>query len=152
MKLNVDLPAEWSVQTNEEGKRLVVVREGAVVMEIETLIPIPEEAREWIEEVMGENVPPDCKLGELDELETKNDLTWPMEIVAVQVIGPDGKVVEDRLGAFYKFNEWGGQALVRSRDPRALEAVRGKLLAILRAGRPQWTSPTVIASIAELWT
>jgi hypothetical protein len=152
VRLKLELRPEWPRRAHEGGGEVVAVRADAVVIEVEPLIPIPEEARPWIEAGMARDLPAGGALGEIAAVSSTNDLGWPMEIVGAAVLDGSGRVLEQRIGAFYKFSEWGGHALVRARDAAALAETRAAILAALRSGKPEWKGPYVIACIADLWS
>lgn len=148
MLLELDLPDGWTLQGRPDTHRTVVTGLGPVI-ELGPLAALPDEPRRWIESVMVQALPPGTRLGPPSEVNLQNDLGWPMECVRAEVQTPEGQVLEQRLGAFYKFNEWVAFALVRG---RSLDDALPAISAALKSGRPRWQSPTVIAAIAELWT
>jgi hypothetical protein len=123
----------------------------AVAVEIDGLIPVPDDARGWILGCMRRGVPAGTRVGELTPVAAKSALGWPMEVYAAAVTDGEGRVVEARAGAFYKFLEYAGAAIARAPDAATLEAARGALLAAFESGRPEWRGPGYVAAIAELW-
>jgi hypothetical protein len=151
VELSLALPPEWTVRAYDDGRRLVTLTADALVLELGPLLPLPDEPRRWIEATMGGDLTEGQRPGGLTPVEAASELGWPMEVVSAPILGVDGEPVEQRLGAFYKFNEWVAHALVRARDQATLDQAREPLLAVLRTGRPRWQSPYVIAALADLW-
>lgn len=150
MQLVLRVPEGWRSR-ELDGGRGVIRLPNELEIEIDAFVAAPDEPRAWMEQTLLRDAPFASKLKDTMPVLARNELGWPMEITAATVVDPAGNVIEARLGAFYKFQEWGASALVRAKDVAALDAVRGALVEALQTGRPDWKSPTMLAAISELW-
>ena len=150
MHLVLTLPARWRVTAAEGGRQTIDA--GDVTLEVEPLVPVPDDARGWIHACMRRGAPAFTRLGELLPVVAKNDLGWPMEIYATNLLDAAGNPVEARAAAFYKFQEYAGHVLALAPDAATLDELRGLLLTAFQSGRPDWTGPGYVASISELWS
>lgn len=123
----------------------------AVEIEIDPFVPSPDEPRLWIEQRMAQDTPFGAKLRDVTPIVTRNELGWPMEMTSATVVDLDGKVVEGRIGAFYKFQEWAVSAVARSADLAALDAARGTIVETFASGKPEFKHPMIVAAISQLW-
>jgi hypothetical protein len=150
MELALSLPEDWQVTIAGAGRRTVAGPD--IVIHIDPLVPAPEDPRPWMAAAMARDLARGGTLRTIGGDHGRSELGWPMEIVDCEVVDSAGATVEARLGAFYKLDEWCAHALVRARDPAALDAAREQVLAILLGARPSWQSRDAVAAIAELWT
>jgi hypothetical protein len=150
MQLVLRVPEGWRRRDLENGRALIRLPNDLEI-ELDAFVAAPDEPRLWMEQTMLRDAPFASKLKEPMPVLARNELGWPMEITAATVVDPAGAVIEARLGAFYKFQEWAASALVRAKDPAELDAVRGALIEAFQTGRPEWKNPNILAAIHELW-
>lgn len=150
MQLVLRFPEGWK-RRDLEGGRAVIRLPNDLEIEIDPMVAAPDEPRGWIEQTMLRDAPFASKLKDMMPVLARNELGWPMECAAAMLVDPSGNVIEARLAAFYKFQEWAASALVRSKDVAALDESRAALVEAFQTGRPEWKNPTIIASINELW-
>jgi hypothetical protein len=158
VQLALAIPVGWPVHPLDDGRRVVIVppvpASGGpdLVVEIGPLIPAPEDPREWMAATMARDVRPGTTAHILAVNETVSTVGWPMEIAQGNVVDAAEAIVETRLGAFYKLNEWAAHALVRALDVSRWEAAREAIAEMLLKARPSWQSRRVIAALIELWS
>jgi hypothetical protein len=150
MLLVLRLPEEWQERALL-GTRAVVTLPGRAALEIEPLFPAPDEPKVFMAQAMLRDAPAGATLRDVMPVLARNELGWPMEVTAATLVDAGGNVLEARMGAFYKFQEWGGHALARGETTAVLDEVREQLIAAFASGRPDWRNPEVVAALAELW-
>ena len=150
MQLVLRLPEDWKVRELESGRTVIRLPKD-VEIEIDPFVAAPDEPRLWIEQTMLRETPFAAKLRDPMPVLARNELGWPMEVSAATVVDPDGKVVEGRIGAFFKFQEWACSALARAADVAALEEQRAAIIEALQGARPDWRNPQMPAALSELW-
>jgi hypothetical protein len=152
------IPAGWSVRTLEDGRRVIVVppvpENGRpdLVVEIGPLVPAPEDPREWMTATMARELRAGTTAHITAVNESISTVGWPMEVAQGTVVDANEGLVETRLGAFYKLNEWAACALVRALDLPHLDTMREPIAEMLLSARPSWSSRRVIAALIELWS
>jgi hypothetical protein len=157
MQLTLPVPDGWEVRSFENGRRVVIVPPlpaGGVpdlVVDLDPLVPAPDDPRAWIAAAMARDIPAGASVVTLAAQPGKTSVGWPMELVHAQVVDAAGATLEIRLGGFYKLNEWGGHALVRSTSAPRFEAARAQLTELLVEARPSWRSREIVTCLADLW-
>ena len=157
MQLALPIPDGWEVRSFENGRRVVIVPPlppGGVpdlVVDIDPLVPAPDEPRVWIATAMARDAPAGATVQTLSAQPGTAQVGWPMELVHARIVDAAGALVEIRLGGFYKLNEWGGHALVRATSQERFVAARAQLTEILVGARPIWKSRDEVTCLADLW-
>lgn len=146
MKLNLTLPSHWSLQT--VGAELLALCPGAdgkpeLVMSYGPLVPIPDFEQAWVDATMGAALPRGARLDLQSSTIVKAEVGWPIRLVEGQVVSAEGGVLERRLGAFFRFFEYAGAALVRGSVSR-FDAHRDDLLRALASARPDFRDERVV--------
>jgi len=154
MKLVLLSPEGW--ETRLINGRQVLVVPGAVgdepdlIIEIDPLVLLPDNREQWLGSIVLRDIPEGVNARVMNSIDTAADLCWPMQLVHEFLLSPEGKLLETRIAALYRFFEYGTAALVRGRNAERYEANRPKLLEVLASGRPDWRGPEVVA-LADLW-
>ncbi len=157
MHLALAVPEDWEVRSFATGRRVVVVPPlppgGApdLVVDIDPLIPTPDDLRPWIAAAMARDLPRGATVRTLAAQTGSAQVGWPMELVHALVVDATGAQVEIRLGAFYKLNEWCAHALVRATDAARFEAARARLTELRAGARPVWKGRDDVVCLADLW-
>lgn len=150
MQLVLRLPEGWKVRELESGRALIRLPKD-IAIEVDPFVAAPDEPRLWIEQTMLRETPFAAKLRDMMPVLARNEFGWPMEVTAATVVDADGKVVEARIGAFFKFQEWACSALARAADVAALDEQRSAIIEALQTARPDWRNPQLPTAISELW-
>src|SRR2546423_6786972 len=74
-----------------------------------------------------------------------------LDVVETSIVDAGGKVYEHRLGAFYKFLEWGAVALVRATDRARFEAHKELFVTLFQAGRPDFRASGRVMCLHDLF-
>jgi hypothetical protein len=149
--LALAVPADWSARELGDGRRAFGPPGAELVIEVDDLVPLPDEPLAWIAAAMARGLPAGAALVPAASESGQSSVGWPMEIVPARVADAGGATVEVRLGAFYRLGEWGGHALVRARDAARFDAARAQLVQILVDARPIWKSRDSVVCIADLY-
>jgi hypothetical protein len=153
VRLSLVAPAGWPT-TVVGGQRVLVAPGFAgatpdLVVSWGDLIALPDDLRAWEARILGAEVPPGSSLRVLEAADRKTAKGWPMRVIDARVVSADGLPIELRLAAFYGFFEWGAAALVRSTNPARFTEHAPRLLELLAAGEPDWSSEVV--ALEQLW-
>lgn len=159
MRLRLDLPSDW--QARAWGDQTVVIAPGGIAAEVilahVPLLPFPVDEREWIQQSLQVDCGP---LHRIEAQPVKAETThtgWPYKRAAARIFqrapqGAEETIFEDRLGAFYRFLEYGCVVLVRSRNPERFAELLQTIETILHSAQPDFSGDGEVSCLAQLYT
>lgn len=154
MNLALQFPSTWDVKHTADGRVAAILPgpTGAALPDLIVtygpLIVKPDEPRVWADQTARADIPrgASVKLGRMVD-QTSND-GWPIRFIEADVTA-ETKLVEARLCVMYTFMEHACAVTVRAAARDRIEARFDELLAILRAGRPDWRAHPLC--LADAW-
>jgi hypothetical protein len=150
MELELALPTDWSVHA-AAGAKVVTVPGFALVPDLVLEIqPLMRRRHIASEMLLASTLPVGATLRAIAARPVTAETGWPISLLEADVIGPDGRLLEVRLLAYYAFVVYAGVVLVRAGDRARLTASFDAILAVLRSGRPHFRDRAP-AHIGELW-
>ncbi|MCB9565541.1 MAG: hypothetical protein H6709_09710 [Kofleriaceae bacterium] len=147
MTLRVPFPDGWTVTTRDRVVRAAAPgTDGAVTVEVAPL----RAAAGAVEDTLEAELPIGAALHLARPLAVRSARGWPVEVIRASVVR-GGAVVEERIGAFFRFGDAIAPVLVRGRDPGAWNRVVGSLDAIvLAADFVEGAGPACLADVLGL--
>ena len=120
-----------------------------MIIETGPLIALPDDPQQWVLDTMGDAAPSDSRfvLGEMIKTETESG--WPVRVVEARFSAADNTTVESRLGAFYRFFEYGAAAVVRYRSTDLDLDLAREAKGILATAEPDFSSSVI--AVFQLW-
>jgi hypothetical protein len=146
------LPAPWAVR--REGPLSIWTQEGTGVrVEVDPLVPLPDDRKAWGERVLGRDLPPGGAVTQTDLVNTTGSAGWPATVVSSVVRDAAGVAVEARTTFFYEMLLHGVALVCRvpAVDVQRWEQeLRPILVEAMLAAEADFRSAEV-AHIGELW-
>lgn len=113
------------------------------------LILLPDEQTPWMQQTIRQDVKESGQLWMGRREDSRTHTGWPLCVLDAQVLGADGQVLEQRLGAFYAFFEHGAAALLRTPSLKHYQEYRDEIIEIFRSGAPDWSG--YVSSVAQIF-
>jgi len=110
------------------------------------LVPLPDDPQSWMEATLRADAAGDVALGGVSEQATAKG--WPMRLIGARVVAGTS-LVEVRLGAFYKFFEYGAAAVAYAGGPAPADELAREALEIFATAEPDWSAEVV--AVHQLW-
>jgi tetratricopeptide (TPR) repeat protein len=153
MRLCLSFPEPWITRETSVEDRIALLADGAdvpqLVVTFGPIVILPAEVGPWIDEMLAKETPAGSRLERGAMVEHETAAGWEMRLVEAEVVTGEGKVVEARWCAFYRFMEHAAVATVRAASRAKLDEQRAALVDILRSGRPDWRGEQLC--VVELW-
>lgn len=148
MRVTLSIPPGLRTVWQQTAAGTIVAAGGAFTIAVIGMHPMPDDLDAWVAAALRRETPAGATIdvGRGTDLATAKG--WPMRLVDGQV-HVDGAVAELRLGAFYRFFEYGGVALARSDAHQPDPTLAQEAIAILATAEPDWSSE--VATVDELW-
>lgn len=159
MRLRLNLPSDWQPQA--WGDQTVVIAPGGatpeVILAYVPLLPFPADGAAWIQQSMLVDCGPQHRMEAQPAVAETTHTGWPYKRVVARIFQrePEGAgetLFEDRLGAFYRFLEYGCVVLLRSRNPERFADLSQTLETILRSARPDFSGDGEVTCLAGIYT
>jgi hypothetical protein len=139
------LPSPWT--SHQDGEQTIWTLPGTQLrVEVDALIPTPEDRKTWGERVLLRHLPPGGKLEQLDIVDSIGRTGYFCTIVSTKISSADGDPREFRLSCFYEFLHHGGAIVCRVTKPdvaRWESQERAVVIEAIRAARPSIQSGEV---------
>src|SRR5436305_2061455 len=136
MRLVLDPPADWT-RRDLAGQTVHVVpgfaSEPDLALFHGPLVPFPHDTAAWAHRVLGVEIEPTMRMTDKIVRRMHTATGFGLDVVETSIVDAGGKVYEHRLGAFYKFLEWGAVALVRATDRARFEAHQELFVTLFQA-------------------
>jgi hypothetical protein len=143
MRLHVPFPQGWAVTTRDRFVRAVAPStSGALTVEVG---PLHQAA--IVDDTIADDLPIGAELRLTRRVDLRSACGWPVSVIRASVVH-GGAIVEERIGAFYRFGDGVAPVLVRGRDPEVWNRFVGELDAfILAADFVEGAGPSCLADV-----
>jgi len=147
MRLHIPFPDGWTVTTRDRVVRAAAPRtNGALTVEVGPL----HQAASVVDDTLAADLPMGAELRLTRRVDLRSTCGWPVAVIRASVVR-DGSIVEERIGAFFRFGDSFAPVLVRGRDPEVWNQVVGELNAvILGADFAEGAGPSCLAHVIGL--
>jgi hypothetical protein len=146
MRVVLTPPAGWRLET--ETRMVSADPRSPATITIGAIRALPDDLQAWVTEAMGADLPAGAETRILGMVKHETGKGWPWRLVDAVVVAGD-KPIERRLGAFYRFFEYGAVALVRSPGPDIDDRLAQAAVHSLATAEPDWSSRVVAPH--QLW-
>lgn len=116
--------------------------------EVSDLRALPADRERWMRDILERELPEGCELRAEKPVRMETVHGWPWHLVAATVVR-GGAPIQRRLGAYYRFFEYGGCVLVRIDDADLEGATARHMLLLLATAEPEWNDE--IVAVHQLW-
>jgi hypothetical protein len=146
VRLVLRSPASWGTEPLEGG-RVRVSAAPSVSLDIDPLVPRPDDLEAWVRQLLVRDVPPAWVVDAHDKQERTTEVGWPMALYFLR-LRHEQVVEEIRVCAIYRLLAHAGAVIVRA-APAAWPGSEAEVLASLYSARPEWGSPEAVC-VADL--
>jgi hypothetical protein len=138
MFLDLKWPATWPVCVFPGNRFEVQVEaDNSLVLHVCTQRVLPIDPESWIrqaflpKQVAGNSLRMSVERG-------RTQVGWPLIFAFGQIVDENGRVQEERLGAFYRLLSYGAEAVVIAKTPHTIESHRAELESLLLSASAKW--------------
>jgi hypothetical protein len=149
------LTGGWALVGEQDGMRLFVAQRAKLELRIGSLAlrpPAGEVSR--LRGLLATELTASQTLHVVTDQQRTSKVGWPLRILYGTVVNETmwgGCETEHRFLVSYRFLEHSGEALLQVGDESLLQPHREDLLALLASGWPDWSTPSGVAVLSELW-
>ncbi len=151
-----ELTGGWDFIGEQGGLRTLVASRVRLELRIGALVPrsTAEAESARLHALLATGLSASQQSHAVSDERLSSQVGWPLRLLHGTVVsgsGWSGGETEHRFVVSYRFFEHSGEALLKVGDATLHRSHRDDLLALLRSGWPEWTSPSGVAVLSELW-
>lgn len=144
MRLRLQLPDDWICRARNAQLSEVVISQGPseepeLLCWVRWEQSIPAGLKTWMADAMHFALPENYRLQQRTLRRALSEVGWPVAIAESDVLDPQGRVVEERIGIFYRLLEHGAELVLRIRNRERFEALKPVIMSVLLKGDADWT-------------
>lgn len=138
-RLYLPMPEGVAWQVLKHGPNLMeTIVDDNVVIQVRAMVAPTIEHTLWVEGLMLERATPGSTLVRKSLVPQLSTRGWPVVVAHYEVFGPDGKLEEERAGAFYRIVHNRAEVMVRMRNGVTWKQREAELLPVLLAAHVEW--------------
>lgn len=144
MRLKLHFPASWITRHLNARLSDVLVSKGPtgepeLLLWVRWELPMPAGWKSWIEESMRFELPSGHTPRQHALRRGQSAAGWPVSIAEYEILDDKGRVVEMRIGVFYRLVDHGAELVLRIRNRARYEEQKSELTRFLLSGEADWT-------------
>ena len=135
MKLVIDWPSGWTIQTHVNFTEIAVAPSLAIRMRS---IALPVDITTWMHNRMIEDLPANTETRVVRSAKQQSLHGWPVNILHYTVEDEAGTIVEERVGTFYRLLYMLGEVVVRAQDSAVLARELPRIQELVLGAKIEW--------------
>jgi hypothetical protein len=146
MPFSLTIPTHLASRWTSQSATRITATDAAI--QLGAMLPLPDDLERWMSAALRAGAAPGSEVHQGGVAEQATTKRWPLRLVGARVLDGD-RLIEVRIGAFYRFFEYGAVALACAAPGETVDDVMREAVEILSTAEPDFSSEVV--AVHQLW-